>query len=196
MKILDIINQLPRKGQIGIIPKSCIKFICIHHDAIIQKNINYNAVDLYKREAHYHIDVKKRDGLQYHFRIDKKGNIYRTRKVTDLLYHASNLSVNTSSVAVCLDGNFMTENPTQRQLEGLAGLLKHLMGKLKIKKANIKGHQEVALKGYGTACPGKNLMNWLINFRKAEPKPTKKEKAQIKNLIKKFKEYIKSLLGG
>lgn len=69
-------------------------------------------------------------------------------------WHAGNWPVNCQSIAICLVGNFQTQEPSLKQLEATAGLIRHYVQfnpKLK-----IEPHRSIAR----TDCPGQSWERW------------------------------------
>lgn len=99
------------------------------------------------------------DGVvPYHVVIGKDWT-YTDPNQKEVKLHAGNYPVNLVSVAVCMNGNFVTDTPTPYQREQLKKTLKGWMGQYSITRANIKLHREVRLKP--TACPGKLDQNFI-----------------------------------
>lgn len=92
-------------------------------------------------------------GVSPYHRVLGKDWTYTDPNMQQVKFHAGNYPVNLESVAVCLAGNFVNDNPTAYQTNQLRVTLKEWMVKYSIKRANIKLHREVRLQP--TACPGK-----------------------------------------
>jgi hypothetical protein len=165
MNITNIISRLPRNGTqdtphtIGSITK-----IIVHHDAQNRSN-NYDSIQRYIAQANYHINGKKEDGLQYHYKIDNVGEVFQCRNLTDTLWHAANYPVNRASIAICLDGDFTQQTPTREQYISLKALLTELCTQhpeFPADKNGVFGHKEVSLTG--TACPG-SIVTFVRDYR-------------------------------
>lgn len=179
MKITHIEGQLPRRGaqdtahSIGSITK-----IIVHHDAQWRPDA-YDDLTRYISQANYHIS-RGEDGLQYHFKISNLGDVYQTRRFEDTLWHCGNYPVNRSSIAICLDGDFTKQQPTDQQLFALQELLDELCTRhpeFPADKNDVFGHREVG----ASACPGNNLIDDVIRYRTTghiikQPKPKPKPK--------------------
>lgn len=140
------------------------KLIVVHHTASTR--------DMTVQEIHeLHLN-QGWAGMGYHFYINKNGDVFRGRPEEMIGSHA--LNYNSSSVGVCLSGNFEEEQPTKEQLTSLAELLKYL--KAKYSSARIVGHKDLN----ATACPGKNLYSQLGSV--------------IANAISPKDEYVKVFL--
>lgn len=89
--------------------------------------------------------------IGYHYFIDKSGKITQGRD--DLEEGAHAIGYNTSSIGVCLAGNFDATYPTKEQEESLKKLLIELVQEYNIPVQNIIPHRLVANK----TCYGRNL---------------------------------------
>lgn len=134
---------------------SAIKSISIHHDAAFREH-DYNTVDRIRSEAASHYN-RLGPGLQYHAVIDNVGQIFYTRDMTTWLYVVGS-SENTSCLAIKLDGNFETQQPTREQLESLYQLLEDWCENKPAFVAtwpDVRPHCDYS----STACCGANLRN-------------------------------------
>lgn len=156
--------------------RSTTKYIVIHHTA---STSDLTIKDI--ERIHLNEDYA---GVGYHFFIDKKGIIWRGRPIDTIGSHA--LPINSISVGVCVSGNFVIEQPNQKQLDSLKEIINFL--KQKYPNAVIISHSQVKetkeckdeaertgneLSYYATACCGKNLISLL-------PSLIKNEKEKIK----------------
>jgi N-acetyl-anhydromuramyl-L-alanine amidase AmpD len=166
MKILNIIKQLPWKGSNGKMNLKNIDTLVVHHDAVAIPRA-YNTLERIKNEAKAHI-ANNWGHFSYHYVIDNVGDIYQCVPEDEIGYHAGNLAVNKKSIAVCLHGNFQTQQPTAKQVKALQEFCTHMFTKRpdlpKIVKSSLKGHREVRVSP--TACPGNNLFPLVVKIRK------------------------------
>jgi N-acetylmuramoyl-L-alanine amidase len=126
-----------------------INKIIIHHSATNQGSG--------KAFANYHVDSLGWPGIGYHFVISDVGIIEQTNSLTTVSYHTA--GQNTSSIGICLVGNFDNYLPTNIQshaLEELIIYLRNLLGK----DLKVFGHTDFSTK----TCPGK-LFN--LNYFKS-----------------------------
>ncbi len=168
MQIINIQNRLPRKG-VQDTPHSIgsITHLIVHHDAQFRPDA-YDDLTRYTQQANFHIR-RGEDGLQYHYKISNLGEIYQCRDLKDTLWHCGNYGVNRSSIAICLDGNFEVQTPTEAQLKSLQELLTKLCTKhpeFPADQDDVFYHNEVAKPGHKTACCGTNLKPYVVKFRK------------------------------
>lgn len=85
-------------------------------------------------------------GIGYHFFIDVHGNIHEGRPIDKVGSHCA--GNNTSSIGICLEGDFRTDKPTKEQIESMNELIKFLRGKVPTIK-RVLNHRDL----YATACP-------------------------------------------
>lgn len=125
--------------------RSQTKYIIIHHTA--------STSDMTVESIHQQHLNQGWAGIGYNLYINKKGEIWEGRPVE--MSGAQCEGFNSSSVGVCLSGNFEIEEPNQKQITALKEVIKYLKGKYP--NACIVGHRDLKT----TACPGKNLYSQL-----------------------------------
>lgn len=138
-----------------------ITSIAIHHDAVVRPH-DYDSAARYRAEAAAHY-LRLGPGLQYHYKIDNVGTIFQTRPHNTWLY-AVGTSENVSSINVCLDGNFETQQPTREQLEALYQLLEDLCTKhpeFPATWTNVRPHADYS----ATACCGASLRDRIYPIK-------------------------------
>lgn len=134
-----------------------ITSISIHHDAVVRPH-DYDSVARYRNEAAAHYN-RLGPGLQYHYKIDNVGEIFRIRPLTTWLYVVGSAE-NVTNIAVCLDGNFENQEPTREQYEALYQLLEELCERHPEFPAtwpDVRPHADYS----STACCGANLRNLI-----------------------------------
>ncbi len=105
--------------------------------------------------------------IGYHYYIEKNGTLRQGRADTDEGAHT--IGQNTSSLGICLAGNFDLTTPTASQITTLASLLIALSDKYKIAPVNIVPHRTFATK----TCYGNKLSaSWAADLVRNAPKPT------------------------
>jgi hypothetical protein len=125
------INPTPAIYDNGTHPRnvSQIKSISIHHDAMNRPH-DYDSVKRYYGEAAAHYQ-RLGPGLQYHYKIDNTGVIFKTRPLDEWLYCVGSPE-NVTTIAICLDGYLHNDNTnqgqdaTREQYEALYQLLEEL----------------------------------------------------------------------
>lgn len=85
-------------------------------------------------------------GCGYHFFIKKDGSVYRGRAENVVGSHC--LTVNSSSIGICAEGDYMKETMPEAQKKAIVELSKSLCAKYNF--TIIRGHKEL----YSTDCPG------------------------------------------
>lgn len=131
------------------------RYIVIHHSAT--PNGSAKAFDYFHRAKRH-----MKNGLAYHFVIGngsgaqngkiEVGNRWKKQIAGG---HCSNQKMNQIGIGICLVGNFQKQRPTNRQLQSLADLVRHLQKEFGIPKSRVIVHKEVKQKS--TLCPGKNF---------------------------------------
>jgi len=100
---------------------------------------------------------KKGYGIQYHRFIEKDGTIIFAKAYDKVTWHSGSTAWNVKSVAWCLAGNFMKEEPTEAQLKAL----------FEIWKAEnfppLVGHNEI--RPLPTQCPAFDFREALDSLR-------------------------------
>jgi len=164
MNIIDVRSQIIRRGSNGDPhPINQIQRIIVHHDAQFRPDA-YDDLTRLSQQASYHINTGEGDGIQYHYSISNLGDIFWCRDWTDTLWHCGNYYWNWRSIAIKLDGNMQTQQPTQQQLVALQELLDNLCTQhpeFPADQNDVYGHREIA----STACPGENLIDDVIRYR-------------------------------
>jgi hypothetical protein len=135
---------------------SKITSISIHHDAMSRPH-DYDSVARYKGEADGHYK-RLGPGLQYHYKIDNTGTIFKIRPLETWLYVVGS-EENVSTIAICIDGylhddqNSMGQDITREQGEALYQLLEELCERRPDFKAtwpDVRPHADFS----STACCG------------------------------------------
>lgn len=130
-----------------------ISSISIHHDAAVRPH-DYDSVVRYVAQAAGDA-ARLGPGLPYHYRVDNTGVIFGTRPLTTWL-NCVGSSENVTTIAICLDGNFQTQQPTLEQCEALFQLLQYLCTQRPDFPAtwpDVRPHRDFS----ATACPGDSL---------------------------------------
>lgn len=141
--------------------ESIISSISIHHDAA-QRPHAYDSVARYRNEAASHYN-RLGPGLQYHYKIDNQGTIFKIRPHTTWLYVVGSQE-NVTCLAICLDGYFhppYNEIPTREQYEALGQLLIFLceqQPQFPATYPNVRAHRDYTQ----TACCGDTLEPWVL----------------------------------
>src|SRR3972149_10290131 len=171
MNIIDWTNRLIKVGSLGNFGVGNIRKIIVHHDAQFRP-VGYDNLARWNAQARLHISESQgRGGIQYHFKIDNAGEAYLLNPLGERLWHAANLDVNNSSIAICLDGYFhapKNQKPTYEQYVGLKTLLDTLSQdpRFPADQDDVFGHREVAQTP--TACCGDTFIGFVRDYRNAK----------------------------
>lgn len=136
---LDIID-LKLKWADGLEYKNKPLVLIYHHAAVDEMSVE---------QIHEFHKEKGWSGIGYNYYIRKDGSIFKGR--SEEADGAHTIGRNSSSLGICLEGNFEEEDVTKEQKESLENLSVYLLMKYDI--VDIKGHKEF----YETLCPGKNF---------------------------------------
>lgn len=175
-KVITRVNEEGESLSWAIEKNPRIKKFIVHHtgEYIDEKR---DPKELMRAIYYFHTITRGWGDIGYNYVIDKQGNIYEGRYGGPDVVGAHTAYHNVASMGVSLMGNFNNEVPTAKQIKVLElTLADHAVrfgvdptGKslfLGTHSHNISGHRDVARKGHGTACPGKNLHAMLPDIRK------------------------------
>lgn len=101
--------------------------------------------------------------IGYHYFIDKTGKVTQGRADSDEGAHC--VGHNTTSIGICLAGNFDVTMPTKEQIEALKTLIEKKMKDLSIGIDKVYPHRKFASK----SCFGKKLPDNWVNTILGEP---------------------------
>ena len=110
--------------------------------------------------------------ISYHTVIGGSWEIKETRAIDEIGYHASNWSVNKTSIGICLTWSFDSEAPSDEQYNKLAEVIKDYEKRI-WRKLSLHLHNEFASK----TCPGRNFD--LNKLQKIMNKPVKTDEDAI-----------------
>lgn len=145
--------------------------IAIHHSAV--KSSAGNLAELKQRAAsydNYHKDksivwnntTNGENGykyIRYHYLVARDGSYLKTQNEKYVLYHSSDGATgefNYWGIAICFDGNFEEEKPTEAMMRTAVKLIRDFEKRYGV-DPKVRGHKEVADSSAPTACPGRNL---------------------------------------
>lgn len=131
--------------------KNTPKSLIIHHEAppSIVTGDRFNAVDQYHKDLGW-------GGIGYHYFIEKSGLVKQGRKDDEEGAHT--IGQNTSSLGICLAGNFDLELPTPQQIKSLRMLCQEKMQQYGIPLEKVYPHRKFAKK----SCYGAKLSDQWI----------------------------------
>jgi len=170
-----------RKGlpdPIGNRIKHAVNHCVIHHAA--SSNTNHDYVNVVRNIYLLHTQTNGWDDIGYNFVVAQDGSIFEGRAhqnidSTDNIKGAHFCGKNSSTMGVCVLGNYQSIQPTQASIQSLQHLLTWKCNKDNIsatgqsnhpsgsstKLSHIAGHQD----GCATACPGDSLYRLLPTLR-------------------------------
>jgi LysM repeat protein len=164
-KITIPLGKSKRPSATPLLPASVLKSLkSINNSSRWKRIVIHHSATPVDDAMNMHQVHKKRgmkNGLAYHFVISNG-----SRKASDGEIHIGSrwkgqvdgghmkqLSLNKTSIGICLIGNFELRPPTSKQLKTLEGLCKHLMKNCRISHSNVTTHK--LLHPNHTKCPGK-----------------------------------------
>ena len=153
---------------------SDVEHVIVHHSAGSNSNTNFEQVvrDIYL----YHTQVNGWSDIGYNYLIDQEGTIYAGRDPgdgeQDNVVGAHFCGKNTSTMGICLLGNYETAQPTTASLQSLSNLTAWKMKHEQLDPFGnaihrgedldrLAGHRD----GCATLCPGENLYTRLNEIR-------------------------------
>lgn len=154
IRIIDKTGSLMRSSSQTYATRTLdqINKIIVHHSA----SIGQTAED----HARYHVLSKNWAGIAYTFVIEKNGDIIQGNFLETISNNTK--GQNTSSLSICLSGDFTKEEPSAAQLKSLKKLINHLR-KILPQRLEVSGHKDFRK----TSCPGPNLYKHLAQFQLA-----------------------------
>lgn len=105
--------------------------------------------------------VNGADGLQYHLAVASDGQIYQTRDLDALLWHAAHQDGNSRGLALHFPLG-VGQQPTAVQLASAFRVSDLLRARYQITLNRTLGHLEWK---HATACPGPDIMRHLVAYR-------------------------------
>lgn len=171
------------------------RYIIVHHTVSGRDTTEIEDIDSWHKARNFPLSSLGHY-TGYHYVIFGSGLVIHTRRDSETGYHCGASNMNTQSIGVCLTGNFEEEQPSTAQLEALKSILDQNCAGYGISRDRVLGHQEV--KYSATACPGKNLLVWVRNYRlcSEDIEPLRKEIDRLRNIIidltAKIAEILKS----
>ena len=164
-----------------------VKQIVIHHTASSRDRTTLQDVNAWHKLRW--ADFKSSLGywVGYHYLITGDGKITQTRRDNEMGAHCI---PNDGKIGVCLTGNFMTETPTQAQIDALKRVLGALLKTYGLKYTDIKAHRELSQ----TLCPGNNLVAILNKIKSTNEQISIFEKAIDSVSIKAIKDMYQNII--
>lgn len=147
----DLRRRLPRHPDRIYQRRSLdqVSRIVIHHSGT-PSDYSPEQIAEYHVSAGNHICSSGCPGIAYHFLIGYDGTAYQVNDLETVSYHVGDN--NTSSVGICLIGDYNELQPTPTQLRRVRHLIRYVE-RMAGKKLDIVGHRDLR----NTTCPGNNL---------------------------------------
>lgn len=138
-----------------------IRRITVHHDGMPPTSLSSTRQVAARIEQirQSHVVGRGWADLGYHYVIDPSGRIWEGRSIRFQGAHVKDQNENNLGILVM--GNFDQQSPTSAALSSLDGFLASQMQQYRISLGNVRTHQERAR----TACPGRNLQQYMIRTR-------------------------------
>lgn len=166
-----------------------MKNIYIHHSAIKQDGTKqFWKINEYHKQKYNFPSLSTGYFGAYTFLLEQDGELRQYREEGE--EQAAQKGENKDTISICLAGDMEVDYPTQAQIGALQGFLSDKMTKYRLARQQVKGHKESVYAQ--TLCPGKNLMDWIIEYRKLSIKEQMIE--TIKKVVALLREQLKRLL--
>lgn len=107
----------------------------------------------------FHMDGRGWADIAYNWLVDDDGVIYEGRGWN--VAGGATKGENTTSIAVCYLGNADDQDPTDAAKAGINTVIAQATADMG--KQDVRGHRNAP--GASTVCPGRHLMQWLVNGR-------------------------------
>lgn len=142
------------------------QWFVIHHSAINSLGVGINTLkaERLRRNEGYNIIIDLNENT---------GKVDFSQDVPDEQISNGTYGINQTALNICVNGNFEEREPTEHELKCLEQVLVAKMKKYGYGKQDINRiitHQyagkNLSPVKYGTACPGKNLINCIPELRK------------------------------
>jgi len=165
-----------------------IEYIVIHHTASNRDRTTIKDIENWHKARWSHFVSSLGYHIGYHYVILGNGQLVQTRKDYELGAHTI---PNDGKIGVSLCGNFDIEKPSHAQLRALSRLLDDLKRKHNLNNNRIQGHYYFSR----TACPGRNLIQWIKDYKKRDLGEIQKMIFEIMEKIKIISLLIRQLKG-
>jgi N-acetyl-anhydromuramyl-L-alanine amidase AmpD len=139
--------------------------IVFHHSADSSQESQYEKIRAYHNRGAPDTQGKLKwpagYGCQYHFFIEKSGEIVQGNETERTTWHTGHWLWNKRSIGICLAGNFLTDKITGEQLRAACNLTNSLQARFGIQDSMVVNH--FGLKR--TECPGKRINDLVFEER-------------------------------
>jgi N-acetylmuramoyl-L-alanine amidase len=149
--------RAPKQAPIPI--SRAVSDVFIHHSAN-PSPLPDAEVAAMKAVQNFHMDTNHWNDIGYSFVVMPSGNVYEGRGWFIVGAHTE--GHNSTGYGICLEGNFMTEQPTPAALHSTIQLIQEgIDDKAMIPGPTVQGHRDV----FATACPGDNLYRMIPQIK-------------------------------
>jgi N-acetylmuramoyl-L-alanine amidase len=127
-------------------------FVVLHHSADPSPKPQFDKIDM----EHFARGFPKSSlgfYVGYHYFVGVDGTVKQARQEWEVGAHCAAKMMNYLGIGICLAGDFTQQQPTERQLEALAGLVSDVQHRNGIPDEAVLLHKECK----PTACPGTDL---------------------------------------
>lgn len=135
-----------------------VKKIVIHRCKLSDSTnfFDYKRVygDTEEEVASFFVNEMGWPGFPYHYSINKDGSIHQCQPISFITYHVS--GYNKEGVAIRLDGDFRTEEPTKAQFNSLVVIAGNLLELFSLEVDSVVRHNDFPDHKM-KYCPGKNI---------------------------------------
>lgn len=133
-----------------------------HHSAIPSDESQYDTVRAYHNrgapDAQGKLKWPAGRGIQYHFFIEKSGELTEGNPPERVTWHSGSWKWNQRAIGICLAGDLRTEKVTGEQLKTILGLTRSLQSRFGISDDGILNHRDV----HATECPGRDIREMIL----------------------------------
>jgi N-acetyl-anhydromuramyl-L-alanine amidase AmpD len=147
MKVTNIRDRLPSKGEYPKREISDINHIDIHHSASFTRD--YKGVETIEQFAKYHVEGHGWQGLGYHYVVSPGGVIFKTGYANESRWSVG--GNNSYTISVMLIGRFNKEEIPEIEYKNALKLVNIMRQAYDIPLENVMGHNEYPYQN--TLCP-------------------------------------------
>ena len=140
-------------------PMNGINKITIHHTSEYPGMDTLNDLQIVRKIAQFHREVRRWADIGYHYLIGRDGRIYEGRPVSIQGAHVR--SGNENNLGISLIGDFSHRSPNALQIRTISVFLAQQQRRYGIPNSRVYGHRDLN----PTECPGEAPYQWLSQYR-------------------------------
>lgn len=156
MMIYDIQTQYVKRGALPLVHRKTTNYIVVHHAAAFYRP-GTACASIFSWHAKQW-PTYGRIGYQWVLQEEKDGSIALYKVNPHWCQGANVAKRNHELMGICCATHFLNAIPSAKWFNALSEAV-NIAHDL-YPRASIVGHKDVALKGYGTACPGGAWSQW------------------------------------